>query len=113
MFSSASQARKREYEERINVVDNGRFTPMILASTGGTGTEMSMALKVVAEKLAEKTDEAYSQVMGDIRARFSYAIARSSLVCLRGSRSLWTSTDLIKEHDNCSSRLLMAETSRY
>jgi hypothetical protein len=113
MFSSASQARKREYEERINVVDNGSFTPMILASTGGTGTEMSMALKVVAEKLAEKTDEAYSQVMGDIRARFSYAIARSSLVCLRGSRSLWTSTDLIKEHDNCSSRLLMAETSRY
>jgi len=113
MFSSASQARKREYAQRVIRVNHGSFTPMVLASTGGTGNEMSMALKVLAEKLAEKTDEAYSQVMGDIRARFSYAIARSSLVCLRGSRSLWTNTDLIKEHNNSSSRLLMAETSRY
>src|SRR6056300_1738638 len=36
-FSLMSKARKREYEERINQVDNRSFTPMILASTGGTG----------------------------------------------------------------------------
>ena len=114
-FSHMSKARKREYEERINHVDNGSFTPMILASTGGTGTEMSVALKVLAEKLAEKNNEVYSHVMGDIRARFAFAIARSSLICLRGSRSIWPQRqgDLVKEHDNCSSRLLMADTTRY
>ena len=88
---------------------------MILASTGGTGTEMSVALKVLAEKLAEKNNEVYSHVMGDIRARFAFAIARSSLICLRGSRSIWPQRQggLVKEHDNCTSRLLMADTSRY
>jgi hypothetical protein len=115
MFSSVSNARKREYEERINIVDNGSLTPMVLASTGGTGTEMSMALKVLAEKLAEKENEAYSHVMGDIRARFAFAIARSSLICLRGSRSIWSprQMELIEEHDDCSSQLLMADTTRY
>ena len=102
--SHMSNARKREYQERINQVDNGSFTPMILASTGGTGDEMDVALKVLGGKLAEKNNEVYSHVMGDIRARFAFAIARSSLVCLRGSRSIWSQrqTDLIKEHDNCS-----------
>ena len=110
-----SKARKREYQERINQVDNGSFTPMILASTGGTGEEMDVALRILAAKLAEKNNEAYSHVMGDIRARFAYAIARSSLVCLRGSRSIWSQrqTDLIKEHDNCSSRLLMSDITHY
>ena len=114
-FGHMSKARKREYQERINQVDNGSFTPMILASTGGTGEEMDVALRILAAKLAEKNNEAYSHVMGDIRARFAYAIARSSLVCLRGSRSIWSQrqTDLIKEHDNCSSRLLMSDITHY
>ena len=60
-------------------MDNGSFTPMILASTGGTGDEMDVALKVLGAKLAEKNNEAYSHVMGDIRARFAFSIARSSL----------------------------------
>ena len=50
---------------------------MILASTGGYGTEMSVALKVLAEKLAEKNNEVYSHVIGEIRARFALAIAQA------------------------------------
>jgi len=113
MFLSVEKARKREYEERINVVDNGSFSPMILASTGGIGDQMSMALKVLAERLAGLDDEEYSEVMGMLRSRFAFAIARSALVCLRGSRSLWNHTDKVREHDYCSSRLLMAETRRF
>ena len=114
-FSHMSKARKREYLDRVTQVDNASFTPMILASTGGTGDEMDVALKVLGAKLAEKNNEVYSHVMGDIRARFAFAIARSSLICLRGSRSIWSQrrSDLIKEHDNCSSRLLMSDITRY
>ena len=75
MFRSQAKACKREYEECINVVDNGSFSPMILASTGGVGTQMSVALKVLAEKLSEQQGEPYSQVMGMIRSRFAFAIA--------------------------------------
>ena len=95
------------------MVDNGSFSPMILASTGGIGDQMSMALKVLAERLAGlDDDEEYSEVMGMLRSRFAFAIARSALVCLRGSRSLWNHTDKMREHDYCSSRLPMAETRR-
>ena len=46
---------QREYEERINFVDAGSFTPMIASSTGGMGPEMQMALKHLAYLLlAEK-----------------------------------------------------------
>ncbi len=37
--------------------------------------------------LAEKRGERYADVMSLLRCRFAFAIARSALVCLRGSRS--------------------------
>ena len=88
MFLSVEKARKREYEERINVVDNGSFSPIILASTGGIGDQISM---VLAERLAGLDDEQYLEVMSMLRSRFAFAIAWSALVYLRGSRSLWKS----------------------
>src|SRR6056300_287605 len=54
-FSHMSKARKREYEERINHVDNGSFTPMILASTGGTGTEMMWRSKFSRKNWLRRT----------------------------------------------------------
>lgn len=87
LYRRFAKERKREYEERINVVDAGSFTPMIASSTGGMGPEMQMALKHLALLLAEKNGEKYADVMSLLRCRFSFAIARSALVCLRGSRS--------------------------
>ena len=46
-----------------------------------------MALKHLALLLSEKNGEKYADVMSLLRCRFSFAIARSALVCLRGSRS--------------------------
>ena len=69
------------------MVDTGSFPPMIASSTGGMGPEMQMALKHLALLLAEKNGEKYADVMSLLRCRFSFAIARSALVCLRGSRS--------------------------
>ena len=45
---------KREYEERINVVDAASFTPMVASSTGGMCPEMHMALKHLALLLGEE-----------------------------------------------------------
>ena len=87
LYRRFARERKREYEERINVVDAGSFTPMIASSTGGMGPEMQMALKHLALLLSEKNGEKYADVMSLLRCRFSFAIARSALVCLRGSRS--------------------------
>ena len=42
---------------------------------------------ILALLLAEKRGERYADVMGLLRCRFAFSIARSALICLRGSRS--------------------------
>ena len=63
---------------------------MILSSSGGMGAEMSIALKHVAKKVSEKHNLAYSRVVGYLRAMFSFEMMRLALICLRGSRSRFT-----------------------
>ena len=69
------------------MVDAGSFTPMIASSTGGMCPEMQIALKHLALLLAEKRGERYADVIGLLRCGFAFSIARSALICLRGSRS--------------------------
>ena len=71
-------------------MEGGSFTPMIMSSSGGMGPEMSIALKYLAARLAMQENVHYSEMVGVLRARFSFAAARTALVCLRGSRSLFT-----------------------
>ena len=69
-FDRVAKQRKREYEERINLVDNGSFTPMIMPSTGGCGRRCQSRLKYWPLSSA-LTGEAYSKVLDGIRARFA------------------------------------------
>ena len=50
------------------------------------GLEANNLLRRIAKKLAEKWDLPYSQICGLVRARVSIAIARTTHLCLRGSR---------------------------
>ena len=88
-YKKVGQIRKLEYGQRVREVEDGDFTPMIMSSTGGMCAEMSMALKNLAQRIADKTNERYADVMSMMRCSFSFAIARAALVCLRGSRSLY------------------------
>ena len=87
-YSRFESTRSAEYEERINKVDCGSFTPMVLSSSGGMGPRMSMALKHLAKITAEKTNQAFSVTFALLRCRFVFCLLRSELVCLRGSRSI-------------------------
>lgn len=86
LYRSMELSRKREYEERIRQVEDGDFTPMIMSSTGGMGSQMQNALKHIARKLADKRTEQYPRVLTVLRAKFAFAVARAAIVCLRGSR---------------------------
>ena len=84
---SLERKRKCEYEQRVRQVEDADFTPMVMLSTGGMGEQASIALKHLAELLAKKRNEDYAHVSGLIRCCFAFALARSALVCLRGTRS--------------------------
>ena len=90
LYKEIARTRRREYGERVLQCEDGDFTPMILSSSGGMGAEMSIALKHVAKKVSEKHNLAYSRVVGYLRAMFSFEMMRLALICLRGSRSRFT-----------------------
>ena len=96
-FAMHEKRKKREYLERIRNVEHGDFTPLVVATTGGIGPEGSMTLKRLAWRLAEKREMHISLVAGWLRCRLSFAILRSALVCLRGSRPFKPKKDKVDD----------------
>ncbi len=60
--------------------------PMVFSSCGGMGQEASTALNKLASMLADKRKEDYSHTITLLRMRISFALIRTSIVCLRGTR---------------------------
>ena len=79
--------KKREYAQRVREVEHGVFTPLVLSTTGGMAREATTFYKRLADELSRKQDKQYSLVMGWVRCRLSFAILRSAILCIRGSRS--------------------------
>ncbi|KAL5489466.1 hypothetical protein EMCRGX_G018560 [Ephydatia muelleri] len=87
LFRTHEQAKKREYGQRIRDVEHGVFTPLVFSTSGAMGREATTFYKRLADLLSDKQDKAYSLIMGWLRCRLSFAILRSAIMCLRGSRS--------------------------
>jgi hypothetical protein len=88
LYAEHAQVKRREYRERVAQVEDGDFVPLIMFSTGSMGPEMSTAFKKLCGEIAFREKRNYAEVTSLARAQFSFALARASLVCLRGSRSI-------------------------
>ena len=69
-------------------MEQGILTPLIFSTTGGMGTECMMFHKRLAELLSIKKNESYATTMSWVTAKVSFALLRSVLLCLRGSRNI-------------------------
>ena len=83
------QEKKRGYNRRVMEVEHGSFTPLVFTTTGVMGHECSVYHKNLAEKLSEKKDEPYSEIMRYLRVKLSFFALKATLLCLRGSRSVF------------------------
>ena len=81
------RAKQLEYEERIINVDHGSFCLLVFATSGATGPLCDQFLKHLAGKIADRDSSEYSCVMAWLRCRISFALLRSAVMCIRGSRS--------------------------
>ena len=77
----------RMYEERIQNVDQGSFTPLVFTTSGGMGPRAKAFYARLAEVMAEKKQQPKSSVVAWLRCRLSFSLLRSALLCLRGTRS--------------------------
>ena len=87
-YISNENEKKRKYNQRILEVENGSFTPLVFALTGGMGRECKTFIGQLAEKIATKRNLNTSLVISWLRTKINFMLLRSILICLRGSRSL-------------------------
>ena len=87
MYRMHENVKKREYGDRIREVERGAFTPLVLSTTGRMARECTIFYKRLADRLAEKRKTNYSLMMRWLRCRISFALLRSAIRALQGSRS--------------------------
>ena len=87
-FRSNENEKKRQYNQRVIEVEHGSFTPLIFTPYGGNGREAERFIVELALKLSEKKQLQYSIVMHWLRAKLSFNLLRSAVLCLRGSRTI-------------------------
>ena len=85
IYKKHESEKKRQYAERVMEIEQGTFTPPVFTTTGGMADECVKYQSRLAELIANK-GESYSSPNSWIRAKVSFAIARSAILCLRGSR---------------------------
>ena len=76
-------------------IEQGTFAPLIFTTTGGMADESVKYHSRLAELIANKKGESYSSAISWIRAKVSFAIVRSAILYLRGSRSRRRQLDIV------------------
>ena len=90
-FYNHENEKKRAHNERVLNVEHGTFTPLVMGTNGGMGNECNSFLQELAMKLSKKQNETYSTVLTWLRTKLSFVILRSTILCVRGSRTPWKS----------------------
>jgi hypothetical protein len=86
MYREAEQAKDRHYKARINNVEHADFTPLAFTTAGGFAPKSEIFLKRISQRISEIKDQHISKTTGVLRCRFSFALLRTTLMCLRGTR---------------------------
>ena len=86
--------KKRQYNERILNVEHGSFTPLVFSAMGGMGRESQMFFKRLSESLSDSRGQQLSVTVTWIRRKVIFALLKSVVLCLRGSRTPWVKDSL-------------------
>ena len=86
LYERNETEKKTLYEDRVLQVEKGSFQPLVFLTTGSTGPSCTKVIKRMAGMIAVKKGENYSQVINFVRTRLRFALLRSVLIAVRGSR---------------------------
>ena len=97
-FAISEKDKKMSYNSRVQEIEQGSFTPLVFSTTGGMARECSTFYSRLAKLISEKRCEDISKVSAWVKTKINFSLIRSTLTCLRGSRTL-TSFKPIVETD--------------
>ncbi|CAH3175240.1 unnamed protein product, partial [Porites lobata] len=95
IYKKHENEKKRQYAERVMEIEQGTFTPLVFTITGGIADDCVKYHGRLAELIANKKGESYLIAISWIRAKVSFAIVRSAILCLRDSRSRGRQLDFV------------------
>ena len=84
--------KKRAYHERIPKIDHGVFTPLVFSSYGSIGRGCQKFFARLSDLLSEKCNLPKSVGANCVRSKVCFALLKSSILSLRGSRTVCRKT---------------------
>ena len=85
-YKKHERSKRRQYEQRVREIEGASFVPLVFSTSGGMGPACSTTFKRLANLLGQKLDLPYSGMVNWLRCRLSFALLRSAIMALRGSR---------------------------
>ena len=79
LYRMAEKSKEREYASRIRNVEHADFNPLVFTTAGGMGAQCQATI-------SDRRD-LNSVVAGWLRCRLSFALLRTTLLCVRGTRA--------------------------
>ena len=89
-YQRNEREKKNAYNERILNIEHGSFTPLVFTIQGGMSRECHMFYKRLSELISIKRNEPLALMTNWVRTKISFALLRSCLLYLRGSRTPWS-----------------------
>ena len=86
-YARHEQVKRRQYEQRVREVEMATFMPLVFSTAGGMGRAATATMKRLASLLAHKWNIKYSVAINWLRCRFTFALLRAAVMCLRGTRA--------------------------
>ena len=87
MYRNAEKSKEREYLERIRNVEHADFNPLVFTTAGGMAPQTQIVIKRIAVALSERKGLPKSVVIGWLRCKLSFALLRTTLLCIHGTRA--------------------------
>jgi len=86
-FRSMERAKKKKYNSKVMENEHGTFTPLIFSTNGDMGREAKVFYARLSELIAEKYDNSLPETMAWEKRKIRFGPLRTTVICLRGSRS--------------------------
>ena len=100
MYEVNEKEKKRSYNERIQSVDQGTFTPLVFNAMGGMSRECALFYKRLGELIADKRKQPPPLISKWLSRKISFSLSKSIVICVRGSRKLWCEDELVTSLSN-------------
>ena len=85
---SNENGKKRAYNERVQNVEHGTFTPLVFTCFGGMSVECTKFYNRISDMIAEKRNISGSLARNWVRTKLCFSLLKTTNLCLRGSKTV-------------------------